>query len=129
MFDATSGGTSGTEVAAALALTLALALALTLTLALPLTLTLTLALALTLTLHPHPHARSNPNSNQVAAALVAGIGSVGSALLKAMEVGAPPTLIASEGLQIAVQLVAPADVAKQPFVLPGADGRRLPLPQ
>ena len=61
-----------------------------------------------------------------------GIETVGNALLVAKEVGAPPTLVASKELQIAASLVSPGDMAKLPFVLPSADGRRLapslPLP-
>ena len=56
-----------------------------------------------------------------------GIEKVGSTLLLAKEVGAPPTLVASKELQVAVSLVQPRDVAKQPFVVPGADGRRRQL--
>ena len=52
---------------------------------------------------------------------------MGSTLLLAKEVGAPPTVVASKELQVAVSLVQPRDVAKQPFVVPGADGRRRQL--
>ena len=54
MFDATSGGTSGTEVAAALALTLAPTLALALAQALALTLTLALESEKVGVQHPRP---------------------------------------------------------------------------
>ena len=62
--------------------------------------------------------------SDVAGALVAGIEAVGGALLDAIEVGAPPTQISSKDLQVAVSKVAPGDMAKAPFVLPTADGRR-----
>ena len=62
--------------------------------------------------------------SNVGGALVAGIATVGDALLGGIEVGAPPTQISSPDLQVSVSKVAPGDMAKAPFVLPGADGRR-----
>ena len=62
--------------------------------------------------------------SDVAGALIAGIEKLGGALLGGIEVGAPPTQISSPDLQVSVSKVAPGDMAKAPFVVPGADGRR-----
>ena len=60
--------------------------------------------------------------SDVAGALVAGIEMLGGALLSNKEVGAPPTVIVSADLQVAVEKVAPADMGKTPFVVPSAGG-------
>ena len=62
--------------------------------------------------------------SDVAEALVAGIGMVGGALLGGTEVGAPPVQISSPDLQLSVSNVAPANLAKDPFVVPDAEGGR-----
>merc|ERR1719506_359288 len=60
--------------------------------------------------------------SEVAGALVQGVESVGGVLLGNKEVGAPPTLIVSKALQVAVEKVSPGDMAKKPFVVPSASG-------
>ena len=76
---------------------------------------------------------------EVAGALVKGVESVGSALMANMEVGAPPTLVVSDVLQIAVEKVEPTQLAAKPFSVPTVDGKppkagvgvpdNLPLPE
>ena len=62
--------------------------------------------------------------SEVSEALVAGIGMVGGALLGGVEVGAPPVQISSPDLQLSVANTAPDNLAKDPFVVPGAEGGR-----
>ena len=76
---------------------------------------------------------------EVAGALVTGVESLGSALMANMEVGAPPTLVVSDVLQIAVEKVEPTQLAAKPFLVPTVDGMppkagvgvpdNLPLPE
>ena len=62
------------------------------------------------------------SGSEVAAALVSAVLMVSGALLGEKEVGAPPTLVVSADLQIAVELRSPADMAKSPFIVPSAGG-------
>ena len=62
--------------------------------------------------------RSAP-AKAVATALVAGVEKVGTALIDAKEVGAPPTEIVQPSLQMSVAKKEAAEVASEPFKVPG----------